>query len=308
MQPNINENLIKGTSVIGLKIITLNKGEKIEDIDDIIFDPTSNKVLGFLASGATFFSDAKVLHIENAKSIGKDAVIVEDANVLKKVSDLNETISSIARGNNFLTKTKVVTEGGTELGEVSDIYFSFPSGNVEELEVSQGNIKNLQSGKKRVKTSDITTVGKDALIVKTYTEEIFEEQGSAQGLKGVVGNVKETANEALAQGRESVNSSKVDEIKNRVAETAQDLKNKAVDLKGTVTEKIESSKEKAKVEIKQNAVGKYVTKNILTPSDTPFAVRGDLITNELLTKAENEGLLDQVLGNISNEPIEQDKM
>lgn len=50
---------------------------------------------------------------------------------------------------------------------------------------------------------------------------------------------------------------------------------------------------------KKDALGKYLTKNILLRNDKILAKKGSLITNKLLKQAEKSKVLDQVLGNYS---------
>lgn len=178
--------LIKGTDVIGEKVITLDKGKEVEDVDDVIYEPRENRVLALLVNGGGLFSDAKVILIPDIKSIGRDAVIVESDMVLKDVSNVPQNVRSIARSDTHLTKMEVVTEGGNKLGYVSDILFDSKTGAVEEFEVSQGGFRDVSSGKKRVKSLDIITVGEDAMIVKGFTEEKFKQQAEVGGLEGTV--------------------------------------------------------------------------------------------------------------------------
>ncbi len=122
-------------------------------------------------------------HFQDIKSIGKDAVIVESSDVLKRASDIKSRASYIAKENKYLTKTKIITEDGVELGNVTDVYFDDKTGNVADLEVSQGTLHNIKSGKKRVKVEDVLTVGEDATIVKGYIEENMKEQAQNEGIQ-----------------------------------------------------------------------------------------------------------------------------
>lgn len=177
-------NELKGKEVIGLKVISINDGKQIGKVEDLIYDPKENKLKAFLIDEGALFKDAKLILREDVKSIGHDAVIIESKEKIIKASKVSHLISNIARGNEYLTKTKIVTENGNDLGNVSDVFFDLKTGKVLALEVSQG-IKNIQSGKKRVRVSDILTVGKDVTIVKSYTEEEFKDQAKKGGIMGV---------------------------------------------------------------------------------------------------------------------------
>lgn len=199
---------IKGTDVIGLNIVTVNTGETIDKVTDVIYDPTTNQVSAILVDEGGWFKEARVLLISNVKAIGKDAVMIESAEVIQKASEVPSRIASIADDSNHLTKDKVLTEDGTDLGQVSDIFFEFPGGKVTNLEVSQGLIKNIGSGKKHVNTEDIITVGQNALIVSKYTEAAFETQAQSQGLQGAANTTGEKFNQAKEKAGQWTEESK----------------------------------------------------------------------------------------------------
>lgn len=141
--------LTRGSKVIGLQVLTIEQGKKVEDVDDLIYDPSSQKVVALLVSGGGIFSEAKVIPFNQIKSIGKDAVIVQSEDVLENASQMGKKVASIAGDGIYLSKTKVITKEGTNLGEIDDIFFDSQTGKVEEFEVSQG-LSDLSSGKKRL--------------------------------------------------------------------------------------------------------------------------------------------------------------
>lgn len=214
--------IVKGTQVIGLPVMTLKTGQKIEDVDDVIYDSQENKVKALLVDKGGWFSDAKVILIDSIQNIGKDAVIVQDENAIKKASDVGEKVSHIAKDDTYLTKTKIITDIGTDLGHVTDIFFDDKTGIVTDLEVSEGFIKNMQSGKKKVKVSDIETIGEQATIVKAYTEEKFEQQANQQGVQGAIQGAKNQAPNILDQAKQ-----KVSELGQKTKERTQELTQKA---------------------------------------------------------------------------------
>ncbi len=253
-------NEIKSTNVIGLHIVTLDDGKKIGKVHDIIFDPVQNKVRALLLDEGGWFSSSKIIAIEDVKSIGADAVIIDNEEVIKKASEVSERVESITKDNNYLTKSKVLTEEGTELGIVTDMLFVLPDGRVTQLEVSEGLLKSLQSGKKYIAFKDIITVGEDRIIVKAFTEDKLDEQGKSQGLSGFVhstgentSNLIDKAKEGLGQATETVKAktsegveaikTKAPETINSIQEAAANLGGKAKDMAITAKDTIQSKAE-----------------------------------------------------------------
>lgn len=209
--------LIKAGNVMGLKVYTVSEGKEIGQIDDVIYDAHSNQVMALLLAGGGLFADSKVIFLKDTKAIGKDAVLIDSEKSLQEVSKIPEHIAHIAEGHRHLTRTKVITEEGTNLGIISDILFNPETGKVEEFEVSQG-LRDISSGKKTINVPDIVTVGEDAMIVKSYTEKKFETQSRERGLKGAVTQV----------------SARVGE---RAPEVMEDTRSKTQDLAGNLRKK-----------------------------------------------------------------------
>jgi uncharacterized protein YrrD len=351
---------VHGNDVIGLKVITKDGGEKVENIDDILYDPREHRVIGLLVKAKGMFSDAQVIPIEDVQNIGPDAVMVASASVLKKSSELGESTARIAQSEDYLTTTEVLTEDGKKLGRVVDLIFEPGTGQVEAFECSEGGLKTLQSGRKLFTPEDIVTVGKDATIVRSYTESAFQAQAEEGGLQGVwneakdrAGNAADSAKERGQQAaqsahgfatsdatRSSINDAqssleaaaftakdklqdlaeqaraKFEEARHdpgnrqrmaagseRVEEATDSVKEKFSEVKDQATAKGREMQEQAAKSKTEDAVGQYITKNILAPDDTLLAARGDVVTHELLAQAATFDLTDQVLQNVTQEPI-----
>lgn len=258
--------LIKANDVIGAKIYTVDTGKEVEDVDDVIYSPEENKVVALLAKSKGIFSDAKVIFLTDAKGVGKDAVLIESESMMKNSSDIPQKISHIAEEDTYLTKTKVITEDGKDLGEVSDILFDTLTGQVKEFEVSQG-LRNLASGKKKVNIQDIVTVGKDATIVKGYTEEKFEEQAEERGIKGRIMQTAERVREEVPKAYEKTlekteelagkTREKAQEAIQRTREKGEEAKYQAQKGMSTVKRKGKKIKRKAEKELEESKGGEY---------------------------------------------------
>jgi uncharacterized protein YrrD len=284
---------IKGKDLIGLRVITTDLGQEIEKVKELIYDPEVGKILALVVDPGGWFKDAKIIPFEKIKTIGKDAVMIETEGVVKNAGEVSQKISRIVEGDDYLNDNNlVITEDGTELGKVSDVYFDTDSGEVMEFEISQG-IKNLSSGKKRIKKEDVVKIGENAIIVKRMVAGSLEQQEQTQGIGGAINQARQQAPNVVNQVRQEV--SRVD---------TQGLKNQAQGVVEAVRQKLTDSKEKVEEERKNGALGRYLTINLIGPNDQIIAARGDLVTHEILDQAENSGMLAQVLSNVSEEPVQ----
>jgi uncharacterized protein YrrD len=307
--------LIKGKDIVGLKVVAKNSGSFAGEVKELIYDPQSNRVRALLLGQNGLFGDSRLLMFDDITSIGKDVVIIETTKVIKKESEVPEEVSQIARESNYLTKTKIITEDGKDLGTVSDIFFDENSGEVEEMEVSQG-LANLQSGKKRIKVEDIVTIGKDATIVKSSAEQDVEEQAKNQGVRGVLNEAKsKMGKEEAQQTGEAVKektTNLVDEVGERlkeagqrVADDFQQLKEspqvrQGIDQIKSKTEDIQGSMVQRRID---TALGRYLTVNVLNDNDEIIGHRGDMVTHKLIRQSDEAGMLNKVLDNTSEEPV-----
>src|SRR5690349_1804260 len=76
----------KAKEIIGLPVITFNRGTKIYDVEDLIIDPQRRQVLALVVSEAAFFHSARAVPFGRISAIGPHAVIVPDG---KAVIDVN---------------------------------------------------------------------------------------------------------------------------------------------------------------------------------------------------------------------------
>jgi uncharacterized protein YrrD len=238
--------MVKGNDVIGLKVITKADGRIISDVTDIVYTPKDNKVHALIIEEGGFFSDAQILLIEDVLSIGKDAVIIESAEQIRKASSVPQPISTIASNSQYLTKSMVVTEEGTQLGKITDIYFEETTGNVEEFEVSEGVMKNVHSGKKRFKVEDIVTIGEDVTIVKVDAEQKFQQQAEEQGVKGALNKTTTSAQEHGPRIMDQVKA-KAGELGEKVQQKTDEIKESPQTQKivADIQQKTQQAKDKA---------------------------------------------------------------
>lgn len=84
MKTQNSNQLLKGKNIVGLKVLSLDTGEFLDDVDELIFDPKEHKVKAFVVDEGGWFSDAKIILFNDVKSIGKDAITIESKNLVKR--------------------------------------------------------------------------------------------------------------------------------------------------------------------------------------------------------------------------------
>lgn len=238
--------MIKATQVIGLPIYTVHSGSDIGAVKDVVYDPQTNRVEAFVLEEGGWFSDTKVILMNDVHSIGEDAVLVQREELIKQANEIKQKVANIAKGDNYLTANKILTESGNDLGHVSDLIFDSTNGNVVEFEVSRGALQDVGTGKKSIHINDIITIGKDVIIVRTHTEHAFDEQAKERGITGSLNKGKDKAGDMF------------DETKNKSQELAAKAGQKTHEIKESsrtknIIDNVKTHARQAKENIQQGA-------------------------------------------------------
>jgi sporulation protein YlmC with PRC-barrel domain len=149
--------------VNGLSVVNIGTGEKLGSVSEILLDPSADHIAAFaiesVAGGGLLSSQAPSTRWVNAQdvhAIGPDAMTVQDDSALHEAADDAEmTPLSVLIGD------KVVTEGGTYVGQVAAAEIDERSMNVTGLEVSPGFFKSNMV----VSKAELITVGDEMIIV-----------------------------------------------------------------------------------------------------------------------------------------------
>lgn len=107
--------LLRASTLIGRPILTLD-GESPLEVKDVVFDGTSGRILGFSLRHHGFLGGPsdRTLAWEDVHGLGPDAVVVADESVLAPAPVGTD-------GGGDVIGNRVITEGGTDLGEVVEV-------------------------------------------------------------------------------------------------------------------------------------------------------------------------------------------
>jgi uncharacterized protein YrrD len=114
--------LIMATQIIGLPVVTLDGGEDLAEVRDVLYDAHEARLTGVTLNKRGFFAGRlrAVLPADNIHAVGPDAVIIASADALVSPSEADPSIAQPPTDRNVLGNT-VTTEAGVELGTVVDL-------------------------------------------------------------------------------------------------------------------------------------------------------------------------------------------
>jgi uncharacterized protein YrrD len=144
-------------------VVSINKGEKVGAVEDVLIDSANRRVAALkVQSGGFLRRSQNYLPYDAIQSIGKDAIMIQDPDVLK---DKYEGTPPELHNLGNVTSVRVVTDTGTYIGNVSSVHFEPEDGHITEYEVNPGGISGAFGSTKVIDSASITSIGEDIMIV-----------------------------------------------------------------------------------------------------------------------------------------------
>lgn len=150
--------------VKGRPVISIVGGTKVGTINHVYLDLAAKRVVGFsIATEGHRFGGATepgpTVATSAVRSLGPDAMMVEDvaaAHAAWVAGDYREVLTA-----DDLDGRKVVTEGGTEVGQVASVEFDEGTFAITGLEVSPGLFRT----KTEIPADRLVRIGPDIVVV-----------------------------------------------------------------------------------------------------------------------------------------------
>ncbi len=275
--------MYKGKNIVGKSIISVATGEVLDKVRDVFFDAQNKMVLGFLVDEGGILSSARVLPFESVSVIGPDGVLVSSATTIVPAKDAAHA-SDIMKEDNVVVGTKIMTDDGKDLGKINDIFFDEVTGMIEGYEVTGGLFADAVSGRSYLPSPSRFKIGKDVALVPVETISLIE--GQSGGLEAMTYKAEETIRKS---GTTLQNKST--DITEGIKKAWEKTKEATAEITGRTEDKLEEERIKS-------ALGRPVTRVILTPNDEPIINTGELITNKVVSEARVHGVLDMLLSSV----------
>jgi len=149
--------LYKGKDSLGLAVISKQTSKILGKVTDIICSANLDRLEGLLVTDKNS-NEVKQCLPSQISSLGRDAILVEEDNLLS-YTDMEEVV--------LLSKLRgihLVDGDGNEIGELVDILFELPC-QICGLEVSEGFIGDLLSGRQTISKDAVKKIGEDCILV-----------------------------------------------------------------------------------------------------------------------------------------------
>jgi uncharacterized protein YrrD len=159
---------IKAKSIIGYIISSIDNQTQDLEAKDVVYNSKTNKVRGILVDKKSSQKSSKIIFLEDIKSIGFNIINI---NISKSIKNNNESgqdcLTSHTNNSNFYEQPEVITQGGNILGRIIDIFFDFPSGIIDAIEIGH----TLNSSSNKILMKEVIAKGESSYIVNNSTED-----------------------------------------------------------------------------------------------------------------------------------------
>ncbi|MGH3980675.1 MAG: PRC-barrel domain-containing protein [Pseudonocardiaceae bacterium] len=168
------ERLLRALELTGRPVVTLG-GELEAEIKDIVFDRAGGRIAGFTLRNPGLFSRSRKdsLPWEGVYGVGRDAVMIQDADVLVPTSEIAPRKQ--ARKADVLGD-RVLTDNGRDLGKVVDVVLQGGTGlEVVGYEVEASEALGTAGRRVFLPLPDTNAVSGENLIVPAAAIEFVSE-------------------------------------------------------------------------------------------------------------------------------------
>ena len=114
--------MLRATELIGHPVVTLDAGEDVAEVKDVVYGTAEAALLGFTLNHRGFLGGPmkRVLAWHRVAALGRHAVMVATAGDLSERDDeLVDDVKAARRRN--VIGSEVITDSGQRLGEVTDV-------------------------------------------------------------------------------------------------------------------------------------------------------------------------------------------
>ncbi|MCL5935451.1 MAG: PRC-barrel domain-containing protein, partial [Firmicutes bacterium] len=171
-------------------VLTLSIGS----VRSLVVDPAKMEVAALIIEQRGWFREQKIIPYAKVKSIGSDAVTINQSSNVQKPISLPEMLKLIKERANPIG-TKVIAENGTVIGTVDEFHIDEATGKITGLEVSGKLLESLYKGKAILPIDSVSTIGTDVIVVTNDAESNLQKIDG--GLQETIQNIREGTSSIL---------------------------------------------------------------------------------------------------------------
>ncbi len=170
---------MKLRDVIGLPVLETNSGTQIGEVQEAVLNLAKASLCGLAVAGPTLFSQERGILFQDLLAIGRDAVTVGSAAVVRDFAGFADN-PEIHRFGDIRDK-QIYTETGLYLGTSVDLLFDPQTGEVRFYEISDGFVTDFLRGRLVMPLPQAQVIQGDRLIVPEVMAKLIHDQNQESG-------------------------------------------------------------------------------------------------------------------------------
>ena len=153
----MSTKLVKGTAVVSLE-----DGTKLGTVDTVYLDPARQEIVGFSFHQGGLFKGrtSGLVDVSDVHAFGTDAVTITSATAVRSELAIADRCDALMNLEDLL-KRKVLTQGGTFVGQVVSVRFGQDSYKLTGIEVSPGHFKDHRV----IPSEQVAQIGTELVLV-----------------------------------------------------------------------------------------------------------------------------------------------
>ncbi len=159
--------LLRASDLIGRPVVTIDEGEDVAEVKDVVYGTADAAVLGFTLNRRGFLGGPmrEVVAWSDVAAVGRHAVMIATAGAMTANGDLLQDVRASRRRN--VLGSDVITDAGQRLGKVTDVVVLVDDRpEVVGYEITGGDVLGPRgSGRVFVPLPDTLAVSGEALMV-----------------------------------------------------------------------------------------------------------------------------------------------
>lgn len=169
---------MKNSHLMGIGVISVAEGKKLGTVARAYFDPERRAVVGIVVheAGGLLSTEPdrnRVIDTSEVHSLGPDALMVSDESAMRG-EETSARYADLMDLDDVVTR-KVVTEGGTQVGDVASVDVDEQTFTLRGVEISPGFFQS----NREIPIEQVVSVGPDVVVVRNEVCDPDADSGSA---------------------------------------------------------------------------------------------------------------------------------
>jgi uncharacterized protein YrrD len=188
-------------SLKGIAVVSIEEGEKVGTVDDVLFDMEQRRIIGFKLNKPGFLRSGGIaVMMGDVRSIGKDAVMIPDRERIRELKQERDLQSR--PGYSAMSTLRVVTQDGTYVGNLSTLQVEPATGKLTQIEITGGSLMDRLRRNQVVDIDEVVSLGTDVVVIPDKYAPLMDESETTEPEDG-----EESASSEVSDETEQIDQS-----------------------------------------------------------------------------------------------------